>query len=257
MKFIDTHSHLYLSEFDNDRDEVITRALETGVDNICLPNIDAGSIKSMLVLVNKYPDNCFAMIGLHPTSIRKNYRDTLKEIRHFIRQEKFIAIGEIGIDLYRDDTYKKEQMNAFADQIVLAIENKFPIVIHIRESFDEVFKVLEEFKHGYPKGIFHSFTGNLDQANRAISMGFKIGIGGIVTFKNSGLDKVVKHIPPEHIVLETDSPYLAPAPKRGRRNESSYLPYIAKKIAEIQDTTIKKIAGITTQNAEKLFNLNK
>jgi len=256
MQFIDTHSHLYLSEFDNDRDEVINRAFREGIEKICLPNIDTRSIKPMMDLVNKYPGFCFPMIGLHPTSVRKNYRDILKKVQEFLLKEKFIAIGEIGIDLYWDNTCKEEQMKAFREQIVLAIDNHLPVVIHIRESFDEVFRILDEFKPDYPKGIFHSFTGNIDQAHRAIAMGFKLGIGGIVTFKNSELDKVVKNIDPKHIVLETDSPYLAPVPKRGKRNESSYLVYTAQKIAELHNITIEKIADITTQNAIKIFNLN-
>lgn len=257
MQFIDTHSHLYLPEFDKDRSEVFTRTLENGVGKICLPNIDDISVGPMLDLAKKYPDHCFPMIGLHPTSVKDNYVEITKKITDYIKQENFIAIGEIGIDLYWDDTYRREQMNAFRDQVVLAKENHLPVVIHIRESFDEIFRVLDEFKPEYPKGVFHSFTGNIDQAYRAIEMGFMIGIGGIVTFKNSGLDKVVKQISPEHIVLETDSPYLAPVPKRGKRNESSYLIHTARKVAEIKNTNIKNIARITTKNAEKLFIFDK
>ena len=257
MQFIDTHSHLYLPEFNNDRDEVINRALREEIGKICLPNIDTRSVKPMMDLVNKYPDFCFPMMGLHPTSVRKNYRDILNNIQEYLLKKNFIAIGEIGIDLYWDNTYKKEQMKAFREQVGLAIDNHLPVVIHIRDSFNEVFQILDEFKPDYPKGIFHSFTGNLDQANRAIAMGFKLGIGGIVTFKNSGLDKVVSDIDPEHIVLETDSPYLAPVPKRGKRNESSYMVYTARKIAELHNITIEKIAEITTQNAIRLFKLNK
>ena len=255
MQFIDTHSHLYLPEFDKNRDEVINRAIREGIEKICLPNIDTRSVKPMMDLVNKYPDFCFPMIGLHPTSVRKNYRDVLKKVQEYLLKENFIAIGEIGIDLYWDNTYIKEQKKAFREQIGLAIDNHLPVVIHIRESFDDVFQILDDFKPDYPKGIFHSFTGNLYQANRAIAMGFKLGIGGIVTFKNSGLDKVVKDIDPKHIVLETDSPYLAPVPKRGKRNESSYLVFTAQKIAELHNITIEKIAEITTQNAIKIFNL--
>jgi len=256
MQFIDTHSHLYFPEFDNDRDEVINRAIRGGIEKICLPNIDIRSIKPMMYLVNKYPDFCFPMIGLHPTSVKKKYRDVLKKIQEHLIKETFIAIGEIGIDLYWDNTYKEEQMKAFREQITLAIDNQLPVVIHIRESFDEVFQILDEFKPDYPKGIFHSFTGNIDQANRAIAMGFKLGIGGIITFKNSGLNKVVRDIDLKHIVLETDSPYLAPVPKRGKRNESSYLIYTARKIAELHKVTVEKIADITSQNAIKLFKLN-
>ena len=257
MQFIDTHSHLYLPELDKNRDEVINRAIRKGINKICLPNIDIRSVKPMMDLVNKYPDFCFPMSGLHPTSVRKNYRDVLKKVQEYLLKENFIAIGEIGIDLYWDKTCKEEQKKAFREQITLAIDNHLPVVIHIRKSFDEVFQILDEFKPDYPKGIFHSFTGNSDQANRAIAMGFKLGIGGIVTFKNSGLDKVVKDIDLKHIVLETDSPYLAPVPKRGKRNESSYLVFTAQKIAELHNITIEKIAEITTQNALKIFKLNK
>ena len=256
MQFVDTHSHLYLPEFDNDRDEVINRAIREGIVKICLPNIDTRSVKPMMDLVNKYPDFCFPMMGLHPTSVRKNYQDVLKIVKEYLLKETFIAIGEIGIDFYWDNTYKKEQMKAFREQIGLAIDNQLPVVIHIRESFDEVFYILDEFKPDYPEGIFHCFTGNLDQAHRAIAMGFKLGIGGIVTFKNAGLDFVIKNIDIKHIVLETDSPYLAPVPKRGKRNESFYLVYTARKIAQLKNITIEKIAEITTQNAFDLFKLN-
>ena len=257
MQFIDTHSHLYLPEFDKNRDEVINRAVREGIEKICLPNIDTRSVKPMMDLVNKYPDLCFPMIGLHPTSVRKNYPDVLKNVKEHLLNKTFIAIGEIGIDLYWDNTYIKEQKKAFREQITLAIDNHQPVVIHIRESFDEVFQILDEFKPDYPKGIFHSFTGNLEQARRAIAMGFKLGIGGIVTFKNAGLDTVIKQIDIKHIVLETDSPYLAPVPKRGKRNEPSYLVYTAQKIAKLHNVTVKEIADITTQNANKVFKLNK
>ena len=257
MQLVDTHTHLYLPEFDNDRDEVINRAIREGIEKICLPNIDTWSVKPMMDLVNKYPDFCFPMIGLHPTSVRKNYRDILKKIREYLLIENFIAIGEIGIDLYWDKTYKEEQIKAFREQITLATDNHLPVVIHIRESFDEILQILDEFKPYFPKGIFHSFTGNIDQANRAIAMGFKLGIGGIITFKNSGLDRVIKNIDLKHIVLETDSPYLAPVPKRGKRNESSYLIFITRKIAELHKVTVEKIADITFQNSINLFKFNK
>lgn len=255
MQLIDTHSHLYLPEFDSDRDQVVNRAIQQGVEKICLPNIDTGSVKPLLALVKKYPEHCFPMMGLHPSSVKKNYRDKLEKIHEHLTKSNFIAIGEIGIDLYWNDMYREEQMAAFREQVSLAQKYQLPIVIHVRESFDEVFQILNEFKSNYPKGIFHSFTGNKIHARRAIEMGFKLGIGGIVTFKNSGIDIVVKDIDTKHIVLETDSPYLAPVPKRGKRNESSYLVYTARKIAELHKVTVEEIADITTQNAKKLFNL--
>lgn len=255
MQLIDTHSHLYLPEFDSDRDQVVNRAIQQGVEKICLPNIDTGSVKPLLALVKKYPEHCFPMMGLHPSSVNKNYRDKLEKIHEHLTKSNFIAIGEIGIDLYWNDMYREEQMAAFREQVSLAQKYQLPIVIHVRESFDEVFQILNEFKSNYPKGIFHSFTGNKIHARRAIEMGFKLGIGGIVTFKNSGIDIVVKDIDTKHIVLETDSPYLAPVPKRGKRNESSYLVYTARKIAELHKVTVEEIADITTQNAKKLFNL--
>ena len=207
MNLIDTHTHLYLSEFDNDRERVIKSAMNNGIRKFLLPNIDNNTVLPMLKLASQFPEACYPMIGLHPTSVKNNYDKELIRIANWLPKETFYAIGEIGIDLYWDKTYKEEQMKAFREQIGLALNNQLPVVIHIRESFDEVFQILDEFKPDYPKGIFHSFTGNLDQAHRAIAMGFKLGIGGIVTFKNAGLDKIVKDINPEHIVLETDSPY--------------------------------------------------
>jgi len=257
MNLIDTHTHLYLSEFDNDRERVIKSAMNNGIRKFLLPNIDNNTVLPMLKLASQFPEACYPMIGLHPTSVKNNYDKELIRIANWLPKETFYAIGEIGIDLYWDKTYKEEQMKAFREQIGLALNNHLPVVIHIRESFDEVFQILDEFKPDYPKGIFHSFTGNLDQAHRAIAMGFKLGIGGIVTFKNAGLDKIVKDINPEHIVLETDSPYLAPVPKRGKRNESSYMVFTTQKIAELHNISIEKIAEITTQNAIKIFKLNK
>lgn len=256
MQLIDTHSHLYLPEFDSDRYQVVNRAIQQGVEKICLPNIDTGSVKPLLALVKKYPEHCFPMMGLHPSSVKKNYNDKLEKIQEYLTKSNFIAIGEIGIDLYWDNTYRNEQMTAFREQVSLALKYQLPVVIHVRESFEEVFQILNEFKPNYPKGIFHSFTGGKIHARQAIEMGFKLGIGGIVTFKNSGLDIVVKDIDTKHIVLETDSPYLAPVPKRGKRNESSYLVYTARKIAELHKVTVEEIADITTHNAKKLFNLN-
>ena len=195
------------------------------------------------------------MIGLHPTSVRTGYLSELKIVEEWLSKRKFYAIGETGIDLYWDKKFIKEQIDAFNKQIVLALDNKLPVIIHSRNSFDEIFSVLEKFNNSNLKGIFHSYTGSYDQALKAIDMGFKIGIGGIVSFKNAGVDNVVKKLDLEHIVLETDSPYLAPVPNRGKRNESSYLLFTAAKIAEIHNTDINTVAEITTSNAKKLFNI--
>ena len=253
MPFTDTHSHLYLPEFDQDRDEMIKRAIDQKVTKIFLPNIDAESIYPMLQLADKFPQNCFPMIGLHPTSVKKNYQQELNIVEQWLGEKTFFGIGEVGIDLYWDKTFRKEQILAFQHQIQLSLDHKLPLIIHSRNSFQEIFSSLEKFSDKNLRGIFHSFTGTIDEAQKAIRMGFKIGINGIVSFKNSGLDKVVSEIGLDHLVLETDSPYLAPVPKRGKRNESSFLIYIAEKIAEITSRDIKTVAAKTNQNATEVF----
>ncbi len=255
MNLIDSHSHLYLEEFNEDRKNVVHRAIEQGVNKILLPNVDKHTIIQMLNLTKAYPETFFPMMGLHPTSVNENYQSQLKEIKSWLSKEKFYAIGEVGIDLYWDKTFKNEQMIVFATQIQWAKQMHLPLVIHARESFDEIFEVLETENSSHLTGVFHSFTGTLSQAQRAVEMGFKIGINGIVTFKNSGLDKVVQEIDLENILLETDAPYLAPHPKRGKRNESAYLIYITKKLAELYNLSSAKIAEQTSRNAEKLFNV--
>ena len=255
MQFIDTHTHLFLPEFDSDRDQVIINAQENGVEKALLPNVDRSTIEHMLNLVDKYPDFCYSMMGLHPTSVQKNYKEELANVESWLNKRKFYAIGEIGIDLYWDKTFKTQQEEAFRYQLDLAKKYNLPVVIHARESFDEIFRILDEVIDEKLNGVFHAFTGNESQAGRIIEWGFKIGIGGIVTFKNSGLDKVVYNIDINNIVLETDSPYLAPVPKRGKRNESSYITYIAQKIAEIKNISLKEVAQITTNNAKQLFRL--
>lgn len=254
MNLIDTHTHLYLPEFDADRDEVVNRAVNNGVVKMLLPNIDLQSVASMLSLENRYIGICSPMIGLHPTSVKEDYLIQLDKIESLFEKNRFIAIGEIGIDLYWDKTFLKEQIIAFRRQIAFAIDKGLPVVIHSRESFPEVFSVLDEFNRKGLKGVFHAFSGNIKDAENAIGMGFKLGIGGIVTFKNSGLDKIVKEIGPENIVLETDSPYLAPVPFRGKRNESSYICIINKKLAEIFGMSEEEIASITFTNTTGLFN---
>lgn len=254
MFFTDTHTHLYLNAFDEDRDLVVQNAIDQNIKYMLLPNIDSGSVDGMLDLCKQFPKNCFPMMGLHPTSVKENYKEELENVKTWFENQKFCAVGEIGIDLYWDKTFIKEQEEAFRFQIELALKKDLPIVIHSRESFDEIFKVLEDYRNSGLKGVFHCFTGNLDQANFAIELGFLLGIGGVVTFKNSGLDKVVKDIDLQHIVLETDSPFLAPMPFRGKRNESAYINIIAKKISDIKNINIAEIARVTTQNANNLFN---
>ncbi len=255
MQLIDTHTHLFLPEFDSDRNQVIDNARENGIERVLLPNVDSSTIEPLLSLVNKYPDFCFPMMGLHPTSVKENFREELNKVEDWLNKRKFYAIGEIGIDLYWDKTFKNEQEEAFRYQIDLAKKYNLPIIIHARESFDEIFRIMNEVIDDKLKGVFHAFTGNDNQAERIIEWGFKMGIGGIVTFKNSGLDKVVNNIDINHIVLETDAPYLAPVPKRGKRNESAYIVHIAKKIAEIKNISLEEVATITTNNAKQLFKL--
>jgi TatD DNase family protein len=255
MKLIDTHTHIYLPEFDSDRDEVIDRALESDVIKLLLPNIDISSVGPMLSMETRYPGICLAMAGLHPTSVREDYLEQLDTLEDLWSKNKFIAIGEIGIDLYWDKTFIKEQMYSLRRQITFAIARRLPVVIHSRQSFPEVFTILEEFEGKGLKGVLHAFTGSVRDAERAIRMGFMLGIGGILTFKNSGLDKVVKSAGPENLILETDSPYLAPVPYRGKRNESSYIRIINNKLAEIMGMDKEEVAAITYSNSVRLFNL--
>jgi TatD DNase family protein len=255
MFLIDTHTHIYLPEFDADRDEVVERSVSSGIVKLLMPNIDVNSVKSMLSAENRYRGICYPMIGLHPTSVREDYVLQLDALEKLFSEHKFVAIGEIGIDLYWDKTFLKEQLISLRRQITFAIDKGLPVVIHCRDSFPEVFGVLEEFRGSSLRGVLHAFTGTLQDAEKAIDLGFKLGIGGIVTFKNSGLDKVVKEIGPENITLETDSPYLAPVPHRGKRNESSYICIINKKLAEIFGTSEKEIAAITYANSTELFRL--
>ena len=255
MQLADTHTHLYLKEFDNDRDEVINRAVSNGVVKLLMPNIDIHTTDAMLRIADKYKDTCYPMIGLHPTSVKEDYLSQLETLETLFPQHSFIAIGEIGIDLYWDKTYIKEQMEAFRRQIDFALRSELPIVIHSRESFPEIFSVLEDFRDRNPKGVFHAFSGNMKDAEKAVAMGFKLGIGGPLTFKNSTLDKIVEEIGIEHIILETDSPYLAPVPYRGKRNESSYICIINRKLSEIFRITGEESASITFNNSCRLFNI--
>jgi len=253
--FIDTHTHLFLAEFNKDRDKVLARAFNAGVRMCFLPNVDNSTIRPMLNLVDQYPEYCYPMIGLHPTSVKDNYNTELQIVKDWLLKRKFYAVGETGIDLYREKSFLKEQQDAFIYQIRLAKEYDLPVVIHSRESFNEIFDILDEENDKNLTGIFHSFTGTPEQASRIINYGFKIGIGGIVTFKNAGLDQVVAQIDPNHIVLETDSPYLAPVPKRGKRNEPSFLVYTAARVAELYGLPVGELARITTRNALDIYRI--
>lgn len=254
MILTDTHTHLYSEQFKEDIDEVITNCIAKGISRLFLPNIDSESIEGMMQLGNKYPNNCFPMMGLHPTSVKDNYQEELTLMKNWLDKHNFCAIGEIGIDLYWDKTHLKEQQDAFRTQISWAKERNLPFVIHCRDAFDEIFEILNELNDDNMRGIFHCFTGTIEQANHIINYdGFKLGIGGVVTFKNAGLDKVVAQVDIKHLVLETDSPYLAPTPYRGKRNDSTYLYNIAEKIAEIKDIDIEEIARITTKNSIEIF----
>ena len=255
MILTDSHAHLYLEQFDADRHDVIRQAIRQDVRYILLPNIDKGSIMPMLQLVKDFPDNCFPMMGLHPTSVGKDYADHLESVREWLKKDKFYAIGEMGIDLYWDKTFYAEQQEAFHIQVGLALEYDLPLVIHSRNSFDEIFLLLDEVRRPGLRGVFHCFTGNAEQADHIIGMGFMLGIGGVLTYKNSGLAEVVEKIPIEHLLLETDAPFLAPVPFRGRRNESAFIENIAMKLAEIKGITVEEVAEVTTKNAIDLFKL--
>jgi TatD DNase family protein len=256
MHFIDTHTHLYLSDFRDDIDKVIGRAIDNGVTKMLLPNIDSKTIKNMNDLAARYKDNVYQMMAVHPGSIKEDFKQELKIVEDELARGHYIAVGETGIDLYREKKYIKEQLFAFERQLELAVEFNLPVVIHARNSFSEIFTSLDKFKNSGLKGVFHAFTGNVDQARHIInSFNFKLGIGGIVTFKNSGLDRVISEIDLAHIVLETDSPFLAPVPFRGKRNESGYLVYIAGKVAEIKNISQLKVAEVTTRNATDIFGI--
>lgn len=253
---IDTHTHLYAEEFDEDRKEMIQRALDKGISKFFLPAIDSEFHEKMLELENEFPEQIFAMMGLHPTYVKpETWKKELQIVREYLEKRKFCAIGEIGIDLYWDQSTLEIQIKAFEKQIDWAIEMDLPIVIHTRESFDEVFEILERKKHSKLRGIFHCFSGNLEQAKRAINLNFLLGIGGVVTFKNGKIDQFLHEIPLEKIVLETDSPYLAPVPYRGKRNESSYLDLVVGKLVNIYEKDFSEISKITDENALKIFKI--
>jgi len=251
----DTHTHLYSEAFDEDRNEMIERAIQSNVSRFFIPAIDSTYTQSMLNLEKAYPNNVFLMMGLHPTHVKDNYKEELTHVEEMLAKRKFYAVGEIGIDLYWDKTTLKIQQEAFKHQIKLAKQYKLPIVIHCRESFDEIFEILEQEKNNDLFGIFHCFSGSLSQAKQAISYNMKLGIGGVATFKNGKIDQFLNQIDLSHIVLETDSPYLAPVPYRGKRNESAYITKVLEKLSEIYNFSEEHIASVTTQNSKDIFNI--
>jgi TatD DNase family protein len=256
MQFIDTHTHLYAEEFTEDIDKVIGKAIENKVDRMLLPDIDSLTRPAMLQLHEKYPEICPVMIGLHPTSVKADYTSELEKIDEIIHQYPFCGIGETGIDLYWDKTFFAEQIDSFTYQIELALKHDLPIVIHSRKSTNEIFSALKPFKDKGLKGVFHCFPGSVEEAAKVIEMGFYLGIGGVVTYKNSGMAEVVKQVDLKHILLETDSPYLTPAPFRGKRNDSAYIPVIAEFVASIKGLSTEEVAEITTSNAKHLFKIS-
>ncbi len=255
MNIIDTHTHLFLPQFDKDRKEVLKRAIDHGVKKMILPNIDEESVEPMLNLTKEFPNNCYPTMGMHPSSINDNYNVQLDKIEKILISGKYYAIGETGIDLYWDKTYKKEQSEAFKRHISWAKKYSLPLIIHSREAVTPLINILSKKEYKDVSGVFHSFTGTAEQAKKIIKLGFKIGVGGIVTFKNAGIDKMVSQLSIDDIILETDAPYLAPVPKRGKRNESAYTIFIAEKIGEIFNISVEKVAEKTNNNAVKLFDL--
>lgn len=254
MQLTDTHTHLFLSEFDADRAEMMQRAIDKGVTKCFLPNIEVSTISLLLKTCDEFPDACFPMMGLHPCSVSADYEQQLTEIKGWFGKRKIYAVGEIGIDLYHDISFAEQQKKAFCTQIEWAKEMEIPIIIHCRNSFNEVMDIVTEMLDDRLKGIFHCFSGNSEEAKRVMDLkSFKMGIGGVVTYKNSTLPKILAGVPLSYIVLETDSPYLTPVPFRGKRNESSYIWYVADKLSEIYRLPIEKIAEVTTQNAMEVF----
>ncbi len=256
MYFIDTHAHLYINHFDDDREATVQRAIAAGVKKIICPNIDLGTIEQMLDLTTKFPDVCYPLLGIHPSSIKENFEKDLAKLDELFGKNKYYGIGEVGIDLYWDKTYKAQQIEAFTYQVKFAKKHKLPVIIHARNAMNEVLSVLDKEMDDNLTGILHSFDGNIEQAKHITEYGtFWLGIGGILTYKKSSLPEVIKQIDLQHIVLETDSPFLPPVPKRGKRNESAFVVYTAQKLAEIKNISIAQIANTTTQNAIKIFNL--
>jgi TatD DNase family protein len=253
MTLVDTHSHIYLDEFNDDRKEMIERSEREGVVKIIQPAVDSTTHQLMLQTEAAFPGKCFSMMGLHPCSVKENYEEELAIAKGWLEKRAFKAVGEIGLDFYWDTTYTDQQYQAFHRQIGWALEYELPIVIHSRNSIDECIKVVSEHQKGKLRGVFHCFSGNAEQAEKIIDLGFYLGIGGVLTFKNSGMDKVMETVSLDHVLLETDAPYLSPVPFRGKRNEPGYLKYVVGKLTTIKNSTAKEVAEITTRNAENLF----
>lgn len=253
MAMIDTHTHLYLEEFSTDIELVLKRAEEEGVTKFYLPNIDSSSVDSMLLLESNYPGKCFAMMGLHPCSVKESYPAEMAIVKEWLSKRKFAAIGEIGLDYYWDQTFMAEQKKVFQTQIELALHYNLPIVIHSRNSLQDCIDMVKQNQKGNLKGIFHCFGGTVAEAQQIMDLGFLMGIGGVITYKKSGLDEVIKSIPLDYLVLETDAPYLTPVPFRGKRNEPSYLKFVIEKVAEAKNVSKKEVIEATTKNAENTF----
>ncbi|MEO9871322.1 TatD family hydrolase [Ekhidna sp.] len=250
---IDTHAHIYLEHFKDDLDEVVKRAQDNGVEKILLPNIDGSTIESMLDLEKKYPDICYPMIGLHPCSVKEDFKKELQLVEEWLGKRNFLAIGEMGTDLYWDKTYWEQQKDAFHFQCELALKHDLPIVVHCRETIDETIDLVKVYKNQNLRGVFHCFTGSVNQGKQITELGFYLGLGGVSTFKNGGMDQVIPHLDRRKVILETDSPYLTPAPHRGKRNEPSYTSLIADKVSEFLNLSIEEIDDLTTANANELF----
>lgn len=255
MILTDTHAHLYAAEFDEDRKAMVQRAFQKHVKRMFLPNIDVNSIQPMLNLVWEFPENCFPMMGLHPCSVDEHVEAHLFQIQKWFKKRTFYAVGEIGLDYYWSTEFKEQQIMAFKKQIQWAIQYDLPINIHSRNATQDCITILQEMKHPLLRGIFHCFSGDAGEAKAITDLGFYLGIGGVVTFKNSGLDKAIEQIPLEQLVLETDAPYLAPTPNRGKRNESAYLMEVAQKLADLKQTSVERVANITTENSRKIFGI--
>lgn len=253
MVYTDTHTHFYYETDEGKQAEMLQRCLDNNISRLFLPNVDASSVGLMFDIVDRWPENFFPMLGLHPCDVKANWREEIEKIKQAGAGRKIYAIGEIGIDLYWDKTLLTEQLQAFEMQINWAKELDLPIVIHCRDAFDETYEVLQRLNDDKLRGIFHCFSGTVEQAQKVIDLGFYLGIGGVVTYKNAGLDKVVALIDLKHLVLETDSPYLTPVPFRGKPNESSYLKYIAEKIADLHQVDVAEVARITTENSKTIF----
>jgi TatD DNase family protein len=251
--WIDTHAHIYAKEFDTDRSEMIQRAEDHAIGKIFMPNIDHTTIDSMLELERKYPALCYPMMGLHPCHVKKDFEKELYIVEGWLNKRKFSAVGEMGTDLYWDKTFWDQQVEAFTIQVGLAKKHDLPIVVHCRESIDETLALVEKLQDGTLQGVFHCFTGSPEQAERLVKLGFYLGIGGVASFKKGGMESVLPHVPLNRIVLETDSPYLAPTPHRGKRNEPAYIPLIAQRVAELKNSNLAEVQTATTQNARTLF----